>query len=50
MILFVESLPIFCVEKLRDFSHSLRLHDLFLWRLHDYFLWRGCVIFCGKVV
>ena len=46
---------ILCVEKLRDFcawrgcviflTHSLRLHDLFLWRLPDFFLRRDCGIF-----
>ena len=37
-----------CVERLSDFSHSLRLHDLSLWRLRDYFLWRGCLIFLWR--
>ena len=27
---------IFFVERLRDFSHSLMLHDLFVWRLRDF--------------
>ena len=43
----------FCEECLHNFAHSLRLHDLFLWRLRDFFaeslrnfFCRGCVIFC----
>ena len=55
----------FCEECLHDFSHTLRLHDLFLWRLRNifaerlrdffgrgcvFFFWRGCTIFlCGEV-
>ena len=45
---------IFCVERLRDFSHSfthsLRLHDFFSPKVVLFFLWRGCGIFlCGEV-
>ena len=58
----VEVAWILCVERLLDFSQSLRLHDLFFWRLHDFFwlqdlfygkvacffLLRACMIFCAK--
>ena len=37
VILCVERLHDLCVERLRDFSHSLRLPDLFFWR------------FCGDI-
>ena len=37
---------LFCVERLHDFlTHSLRLHDFFLWWLRDILLLRGLVIF-----
>ena len=35
---------ILCVESLHDFSHSLRLHNLFFQSLHVLFLRRGWVI------
>ena len=39
MIFVWRGCVIFCVERLRDFSHSLK-------RWHDFFVWRGCMIFC----
>ena len=53
VILCVDRLRDFLLKKLRDFSHSLRLLDLFLWRLRDFFFverlpdffWRDCLIF-----
>ena len=60
MCFFVERLRDFCVERLHELlcgevawklslPHSLRLHDLFLWRLHDFFfVERLLVFFCTE--
>ena len=57
MIFFVERLRDFCVWRgcVIFLTHSLRLHDSFVWRLRDFFcgglndfLLTGCGMFCVK--
>ena len=52
MILCMERLHDFCVERLRYLSHSLRLHvffaEVFLWIGYMIFLLRECMIYCMR--
>ena len=40
---------IFCVERVHDFSHSLGLHEFFLWMLLDFFCAEVACFFCREV-
>ena len=53
MIFLWRGCMIFCMERLRDFSHSLTHSPTqvacFLWWLHDFFVESFHDFFCGEV-